>query len=215
MPTVRRRPRNTKETIRAKKTQSAQKKTLTEHQKHQAASVGKCCEECIAKLNAHHANRTAEGEAKFVAMMVDVLSFAASKQATSVRRSLNGLSYKGKVRLKDTSKAELTRFARAAYADKKFMDHYKSKVKIVMHLIYAVILGGVVASIVLKPLYGVYDATLKKKVIEKNGKYETAVETGYVAEAMFAILFAGFGYLFGGTAFRKNLTRLHMIIKKH
>lgn len=211
MPTVRRLPSNTKETIRAKK------KTLTEHQKHQAASVGKCCEECIAKLNAHHANRTAKGEAKFVAMMVDVLSFAASKQATSVRRSLNGLSYKGKVRLKDTSKAELTRFARAAYADKKFMDHYKSKWKIVMHLIYAVILGGLVANIVLQPLYDVYDATLTKKQIKKDGVYETIYKDkpGYVADAMFAILFAGFGYLFGGTAFRKNLTRLHMIIKKH
>ena len=150
-------------------------------------------------------------------MMVDVLSFAASKQATSVRRSLNGLSYKGKVRLKDTSKAELTRFARAAYADKKFMDHYKSKGKIVMHLIYAVILGGVVASIVLQPLYDVYDATLKKEEIQKDGVYEMIYKDkpGYVADAMFAILFAGFGYLFGGTAFRKNLTRLHTIIKKH
>lgn len=207
MPTIRRRPSKTKKTARAKK-------PLTEQQKRQAASVGKCCDECIAKLKAHHANRTAEGEAKFVAMMVDVLSFAASKQATSVRRSLNGLSYKGKVRLKDTSEAELTRFAKAAYADRQFMDHYKSTGKIVMHLVIAVILGGVVANIVLKPLY---NAILTKKEVEKNGKYilEHQDKDGYGAAAMFALLFAGFGYLFGGTAFRKNIIRLRTIIKKH
>ena len=74
-----------------------------------------------------------------------------------------------------------------------------------------------VANIVLQPLYDVYDATLTKKQIKKDGVYETIYKDkpGYVADAMFAILFAGFGYLFGGTAFRKNLTRLHMIIKKH
>ena len=209
MPTIRRHPSKTKKTARAKK-------PVTEQQKRQAASVGKCCDECIAKLREHHANRTAEGEAKFVAMMVDVLSFAASKQATSVRRSLNSLSYKGKVRLKDTSEAELTRFAQAAYADRQFMDHYKSTGKIVMHLVIAVILGGVVATIVSKVLY---DAILTKKEVtnEANEKFvlEHQDKDGYGAEAMFALLFAGFGYLFGGTAFRKNIARLRTIIKKH
>ena len=67
------------------------------------------------------------------------------------------------------------------------------------------------------PLYDVCDATLKKEEIQKDGVYEMIYKDkpGYVADAMFAILFAGFGYLFGGTAFRKNLTRLHTIIKKH
>ena len=200
MPTVRRRPSKTKQTARAKK-------SLTEQQKRQAVSVGKCCDECIAKLKAHHANRTAEGEAKFVAMLVEVLSFAASKQATSVRRSLNGLSYKGKVRLKDTSEAELTRFAKAAYADRQFMDHYKSTGKIVMHLVIAVILGGVVATLPVYTLYGMMSAIID---LDQDSFTAKALST-----ATFALLFAGFGYLFGGTAFRKNITRLRTIIKKH
>ena len=201
MATVRRRPSKTKQTARAKK-------SLTEkRQKSHAKSVGKCCNECIAKLKAHHANRTAEGEAKFVAMLVDVLSFAASKQATSVRRSLNSLSYKGKVRLKDTSEAELTRFAQAAYADSKFMDHYKSTGKIVMHLLIAVILGGVVACKTAYMPYDVLSQYLELKQDDSKAKVLSSI--------IFALLSAGFGYLFGGTAFRKNITRLRTIIKKY
>ena len=70
---------------------------------------------------------------KFVTLMGEVLLFSANKQPKKVLHALNSLCKKKKwdMQIKDTSAAELTRFAQAVYADEHFMDQ---------NIIYRVIL---------------------------------------------------------------------------
>ena len=197
MPTVRRRPSKTKQTARAKK-------SLTEQQKRQAASVGKCCDECIAKLKAHHANRTAEGEAKFVAMLVEILSFAASKQATSVRRSLNGLSYKGKVRLKDTSEAELTRFAKAAYADRQFMKDTHIGGALIIVITVSILFSATAASVFIE---------LGNLFLNERAYWKLLKKPGMLAMTALG-MYAGVRFA-AATMILKNVATLQTIVHKH
>ena len=195
-------PYKTKHTACAKKPSLPEQKEA----KLQAAYVGECCNECITKLQAHHSNRTAEGEAKFVAMLVDVLMLSANEKSDVLLRVLNGLSYKGKVQLKNSSQYELTRFARAAYADTQFMTRYKSKGMIVVHLFAAVCGSLYIANFIV----GILADQISKSTVSVDDSVVMTIQA-----ATFILLTTGLIYLLGRSAFRKNVARLKTVIKKY
>ena len=189
-------------------------KPLTTEQKHKIVVVADTCDECIAKLKFHHSNRTTKGRQEFVDLLVDVLTFAASKHPEDTRKSLNALPYKGKIQLKDTSKNELARFARKAYADTRFMSRRKSEKEIVVHVLGTFLTVRSLTHItnvffvdpILKPHFNTGENDLTKKIskVVVNSAYSIINALGYYII-----------YFLSRSQFQKNASRLHEILDKH
>ena len=199
------------------------------------------CEECIAKLKFYHANRTPKGKQEFIDLLVDVLTFTASKHPDVTRRSLNKLSYKGKIRLKDTSKDELERFARAAYADTRFMSRHNHEGKIMMYvLLFAAVFcshSAVAISVELvdgqqkltDAIRAHYDGWIfnesRKRTDSVSIKQirDIAINRGRFAIKVSNRLITALGctsgtiasHLLGRSAFQKNASQLYAIIRIH
>lgn len=197
-------------------------KTLTKEQQKQVTALTDSCDECIAKLKFYHMNRTAKGKQEFVDLMVDVLMFTARKHPEDTLKSLNALSYKGKIQLKDTSKDELARFARAAYADTRFMSRRKSEGMIAMSIIGAFFVGRgmpqILATIdlVTTNLLPNFSTVVDSSQIDRYKKelIKNKLITSFI-NAIVSSLGMGATYIISRPAFQKNVSRLDAIIRKH
>lgn len=186
---------------------------VTPEKQKQVAAVADSCDECIAKLKFYHMNRTPKGKQEFVDLLVDVLAFTAKKHPEHTHKSLNALSYKGKIKLKDTSKDELARFARAAYADTQFMSRRKSKGMIAMSLIVAFFVSKNLIDVSGREFMG------SAYVLPRIRKWTNARKSEDVAWAVYLNLLNALGvgatYVLSRSAFRQNASRLDAIIRKH
>lgn len=152
-------------------------------------------------------NRTPKGKQEFVDLLVDVLAFTAKKHPEHTRKSLNALSYKGKIQLKDTSKDELARFARAAYADTQFMSRSKSTGIIVMSLIASFFVSDTVLAL---PTYYVTKALRQNRIAR-----DVFIILRHALNILRHALNMGATYFLSRSAFRQNASRLDAIIRKH